>query len=727
MATKTIKINNKLWVNSYPIVIPQKVDVKAIEASDSSHQYLIFDRSGSMYGYLDRVMDEVTKYVDALPDGSSVSLGYFSSTGEYNLSVPYTLKKEIDGVKKTINSYRDALGLTNFIQILEKVNSTSAKSKEKSSLFFFTDGCHNSGGSKKDIENALLAWKEYSNITTFVGYGYIDRDMMTWMAKTTGGSFVHLDSFANFGMLLSEFGSAVEDCSPSIEVDVPVNVDMISFNSRTIVQYAPTNNKIKYKVSKKDYRGLFFITDYKLDDATEITELDTTLEKGIRALAYIASQKNDVPTALELLSYLGDKYLIRLLYNSISPDEFAVAESKLRKSTYSPADRYIEGKVSNYLPSPDAFCILDALNILSNDNTVKMYINDDDFEYEKISKKTVQLDGPYPKFESDNGVYLNNIVYNKERLNVSVSTSTKATVDLLSDKFVKNPGTKAELDSLNLPQDYTVSLYRTYTIISDGRLQTKKLVLSDLSKDSIQQLASVITKRSDGKYLLDLSQLPIINQTYSQVTSAKTLAENIWNEKKLTDAISVFNHLKKVEMDLQGKVSTKDVGLTDEQVKYLFEHFYIKNNSYNPPLQVLTGNDEFEAYSFSIDIKGFSKASAKDVIAKIDSKKKTTPRELLIEQTYVNRLDGYKASKMVRILTLLEYYDAQLSKLNSALNNVRKQVQLSKFAIILASKGKMDEFTSRENMQLTLSVPTFDDTTLDVLFDFKIEKIKVIL
>ena len=69
------KISDDCYINILPITIPKEKEVKLEQAL---HQFLIFDRSGSMSGYLDDVMDSAIEYCNNLPEGSSVSVGYFS-------------------------------------------------------------------------------------------------------------------------------------------------------------------------------------------------------------------------------------------------------------------------------------------------------------------------------------------------------------------------------------------------------------------------------------------------------------------------------------------------------------------------------------------------------------------------------------------------------------------------------------------------------------------------
>ena len=137
--------------------------------------------------------------------------------------------------------------------------------------------------------------------------------MMSWMAATTDGAFVHLEDFNQFEKTLEDFGSAVEDSSPSVPVEILVKekITPISFSGRSIVEYTVDNRIVQFKPSKSGFKGLFFATKTPINDAEEISKMDITAERGMRGLAYVCSQKNDVNTSLELLSYIGDKYLIQ--------------------------------------------------------------------------------------------------------------------------------------------------------------------------------------------------------------------------------------------------------------------------------------------------------------------------------------------------------------------------------------------------------------------------------
>jgi hypothetical protein len=715
---KYIKIKDDLFFNMLQV---KELEKKKIE-TEPQNQFLIFDRSGSMYYYLDDLINVAKKYCRNLPDGSTVSLGYFSGRDQYNLSVPYTLKKEENSVIVTLDTFKEAIGLTCFNQILNKVNEIAGKSSGKSSLFFFTDGCHNTGGYKKDIELELKEWTKYAQISMFVGYGYIDRDMMSFMASTTDGSFVHLSDFIHFEQTLEDFGIAVEDSSPTVPVEILTNEKIIpiSLSGKSIIEYTMEDRVVKFKPSKSGFKGLFFLTKSSINGSEELDKLEITAERGLRGLAYVHSQKNDVNTSLEILSFIQDKYLIQQLYNSIAPEEFSSAEHKIRQSIFSPKHRYLEGQVANFLPDPNAFCVLDAINILAQDSTAKMYTRDKDFDYVKIGKGTEQLDGSNIQYPDDLSVSLNNIVMNQKRLNYSISTSAQATVNLDPKNFKNEPYTVEDLKNHDISIDFPITVYRTYTIIADGRLQTKKLVVSDLSKETLNTLGPILNRRSDGKYILDLTTLPIINKSYIHMTSAQALATKIWEEKLLMDQISLFNFYKKETEEKLGKKSLKQTDLSEEAAQFLAKHCYVKNGSYNPPVKAITENDQYDAYSFEIKVEGFTKVQASSVIKKLEEQKNTTPREQIVKEAYTR----YRNDKKFQVSgeLLLKNIEDKLNDLNKELKNTRKDIQLSKFAIILGNKGKMDEFESRENMSLVAEASTLKGDTVSPTFSFNIEK-----
>ena len=693
---KSYKIGEKFYLNE------QEVELESKELKvEPKHQYIIIDRSGSMWRDLNLVIDTIINYVDTLPEGSTVSVGYFSGYGEYGLSVPYELKKEKQGIVKTVESYRHSMGCTNFVEILEKIKTDCRQ--RNSSLFFFTDGCHNCG-SFNGVLDVLNELKQYLEVSVFVGCGWINRENMVQMAQLVDGSFIQLNGFDEFKETLHNFGETVGESCSTQQVAVPQNADNIcSVLGKNVIYYTKDDsNMIKYKSSNKKKQVIYFTSETPIYNEENISNRN---EVCARTLIYNLVQTNQVPLALQILNVLGDKHYINRLYNTYTEDEYAEVEKDLLMATYDSRKRYKEGKVCNYLPSDDARCVLDVLDIVLNDDDALVHLNDKEFIYESVSRKSEQTDGSKLQYPKDIKANANNLKYNENRLNVNLNVSYKADVPLIPSEFKQTNAINESLDRYNLKNTYQVNCIRNYNIILDGKLQTKKLILSNLKKDTINKLANELTLRNDKKYVLDLSGLPLINKSYLSNTSANKLAVDCWNSFLLNNEISVLKYLK----NKLTTISTSEVSLDLES--FLADNYYIKNGMYQPPKTTVEATDEYTSYEFNVSFKGYSKASASSVIKKIQDGKNVTEREKIVAHYY----DKYKDYTLSNL-------DTMLKAKNIEYRSIQTNIQHAKFAIILINRGCMDEFRSREDMSLEIDTSSSNLGINKVTTVFKVEK-----
>lgn len=694
---KSYKIKEDFYLNEKLVEVP-KEEKKELKV-EPKHQYIIIDRSGSMWDDIDLVVDTIIKYVDKLPEGLTVSLGYFSGYSEYGLSVPYELKKEKDGVVKTANSYRETMGCTNFTEILEKIKS-DCKGRN-SSLFFFTDGCHNCGPFS-NVQHVLEELRQYLEVTVFVGCGYINRDNMLEMARITEGSFIQLSSFTDFEQTLNDFGESVGDLQPSVLVEMNENdKNICSILGKNIIQYTVEDNKINFKPSEKNKQVVYYTSktpDFKVE---EISNRD---EVCARTLVYTLVQNNRVPEALMILNTLGDKCMIRKLYNTFTQDEYGVIENELLKSIFDSRKRYREGKVKNFLPEDDAFCVLDALDILANSEKVKIHLNDPDFKYKSISRKTIQEDGSKLEYTKDIQASANNLKYHESRLNVNLNVFYEAKVPLKPEEFKRTNAINESLEDygFNNKSKYPVVCIRNYNIIQDGKLNTEKLVLSGLDKDTKNKLSEYLTLRLDGKYILDLSGLTLINKSYLKSSSAEKLAKACWEAQLLSTEISVLKYLKNLQTSSEEECNA-------DLVDFLANNYYIKNNMYQPPKTSVEATDEYPSYEFNVSFKGYSKASASSVIKKIKTDKKLTERESIVGHYYELNKD-----------LNLQQLESRLKSRNAEYKKLQSNIQHCKFAIVLINRGCMDEFSNRDDMSLDIDVSNYHNGIDNVHAEFKI-------
>ena len=692
---KSYKVEEDLYLNEIQVKVPEIKEEKV----KSKHQYIIIDRSGSMYYDIDQVVETIIKYVDTLSEGSKVSLGYFSGYGQYGLSVPYTLTKEKDGVVKTVETYRNVGGCTNFTEILEKINEDC---KDESSLFFFTDGYHNCG-SFYNVVDVLKQLKNKLLISVFVGCGWINRENMLEMAKTTEGSFIQLNNFNQFEETLFNFGESLGEVESSVEITLPEKVENIcSLLGKNVICYTIEDGKISYKPSTKKKQIVYCTSKEPLYDVCEISSKD---EVCARTLIYNLVQTNQVPLALKILDKLGDKHLINKLYNTFTNEEYAEIENILLKSIFDSRKRYKEGKVQNYLPKDDAWCILDCLDTLTNDPKAKVCLNDPEFTYKKVSRAAIQTDGSKLELPKEIKASANNLKYNDTRLNVNLNVMYEAKVPLKAEEFKETNAINESLTSYGLKDKYPVTCIRNYNIILDGKLQTEKLILMNLSKETVNKLGNELVLREDGKYVLTLSGLPIINKSYLKNSSAKQLAYDCWQDFLISNSISVLKYLKTIKTPTD--VKDKDV----DKEAFLLENYYIKNGMYQPPKESVEATDEYQCYEFSISFKGYSKASASSVIKKLNEGKKVTAREKIVEYYY----NQYKDYKVQDIEKLLEAKTIEHK-------NLQTNIQHAKFAIILINRGCMDEFRNRDDMSLEIDTTGSNIGIDKITTVFKIEQ-----
>lgn len=317
------------------------------------------------------------------------------------------------------------------------------------------------------------------------------------------------------------------------------------------------------------------------------------------------------------------------------------------------------------------FCILDALQVLTNDNQARIHLNDPDFVYKTISKKSEQLDGAKLIYPEDISAKANSIKYHESRLNASLSVSYQASVPLDPSEFKNTCVTDEDLNRYGWRREdrYTVNCFRTYNIILDGSLNTTKLVLSNLSESSKIQLHDLLIPRLDGKYVLDLEKLPIIGQNCSSSEDITELAKDCWMQYLRNAKISVFKYL------LKNTEKFEDVSPDQEKLAFLAENYYIKNGSYQPPKSQADTTEVRSVCEFMISFKGYSKASASSVIKKIDAGKSVTNREKAIEHFY---LSAKNLPEQI-IKDNLECANLQQSALAA-------KIQRSKFALILNNK-----------------------------------------
>jgi hypothetical protein len=173
-----------------------------------TNHVIIIDCSGSMYGELPKIREQLKKKMPKLlKDTDTVSIVWFSGRGQFGTLLeaePVSTLADLQSVNQAIDRWLKPVCLTGFKEPLEeaaKVVERVAKKRPGSafSLFFMSDGCDNQW-SRPEILKAVEKAAGGLSSATFVEYGYYaDRPLLTAMAEKAGGSLIfaqHFDTYA---------------------------------------------------------------------------------------------------------------------------------------------------------------------------------------------------------------------------------------------------------------------------------------------------------------------------------------------------------------------------------------------------------------------------------------------------------------------------------------------------------------------------------------------------
>jgi hypothetical protein len=679
----------------------------------------IYDRSGSMSGVLPQLARDLVVKAKDIPVGDTITLGWFSGEGESNFMLKgykITENRDYKVLEDTINRNKHSLTTTCFSEILNDTDQVLKDLSNISSNFalcFFTDGYPVVSNYSREITAIHSAIEKIGSriaSSLLVGYGdYYNKELMSQMAERLGGSLIHSESLPTFSAQLDGFmkDSRENGLKMKVDLDIPVSKDALTFgiNGKQINLYSVIDRAVEFVPTRGNRDSIYILTDRAPTGGEEISLPESDLKRptnresmirGLYGAAYLLTQRAKSDVALEVLGVIGDRELIDSVNNAFTNTEYGRAEGKIQEAMANPKRRFIQGIDRSYLPKSDAFCVLDALKALMQDEQSHFYPYHPDFEYKRIGSGS-KVKAGYPEFAPDRNVKcaLNKLSWNKTKLNLSVLAQIKGHVELQGD-YRKQGFTNP----------YPTYVWRNYALVKDGFLNVDRLpvTLSRTTFDLLygQGVIEDYVRYGDGgsPVVLHLDRIPIINRQIAEgKTSARTLCQKAHRELELEAQLKALNYLRN-EIDPDGKSKLGRGSLTSDQELYL-ESQGIGRNGFSPPVEKVEATDFYMAKEFEIKMKGLSSLpSVKDVLEKNKKGGKLTPGMLLVKSGL--DLFDQNLSKTASDTVRIAFLDDEISKLKRELILVRSDIQETKFAIILGKKW-FDEFPSREKSTLTLN------------------------
>ena len=667
---ESLKINTDLYLIS-------TVSEKPAATSDTSqiNHIWLYDRSGSMYNTLPELCMHMKVLVRHLPKQDTLTLMWFSGQGQHWTILkkyPLTTTDDLVSIDSAIDSNNITVGLTCFSETLTElvpIIKDLSKNSNRCIVTLFTDGYPVVNNLKTELDNintALDAMKNASVSMLLIGYGdHYNRELMLDMANRVNGSCLHNNDLKEWGMSITRFIDSNSKPKRCVIPKIPMS-DM-----RKVFTVVNTGVVTLYNKSDKFYITSDVLYILSQNQYGNVTELNENMLRGCLGASLILSQNAQTDISLDIMGKLGDKYLIDLLSNSYTNEEYGRAEQAIMNAITEPANRFKTGRDITYLPDPNAFCVFEVLSMLMEDPESYFYPKHKAFEYKRIGRPHPQKEGYSPFVADEVAVSFSSLTWHDTRLNLSVLAKIPGKVQLL-------PRENVTPDSLGFIADFPTFVWRNYAFVKDGVINVKQVPVK-LGVNSYVYLSKlgVISNPNtqDGVYILDLSTLPIINRRMSHnKTSATALADLYIMKLYLNAHIKVLKDRLKMEVDPPKTQS-------EIREKFLLDNGIKNNGSFSPPTVPLgKPTDYYIAKSFAIKVSGMSalpKVSA--VTDKINANKRLT----LVEQIMEEMLEVSESD-----------VSDMLEKKTKEVRTIKTTIQENKFAVILAKKW-FDEFTSR--------------------------------
>jgi hypothetical protein len=710
---ESLKIKDNLYL------VRQEVEpAKTVLRRPSVNHIWIYDRSGSMHGALTELTNQLITLSKQLPKDDTLTLGWFSSEGDYNFIVKgfkITDESDYESLEKLIKANNNTRGCTCFSEILYDARTVIEDLSVFSpvfSLHFFTDGYPVVNNYRKeitDIFEAIAAIKGKIHTAMLVGYGsYYNKELMGQMAEKLGALLIHSSMIPEYAESITKLVNLASVTEPKQPVDAvaPAPLAVFSVTDQGVVLLSVEDGKVYVSPNAGKKNSVYTITNKCCCSkpvrwsAVDFSQDDNPWAAGIYAAALVLTQQTKTDLALEFIGKVGDIKIIDELNNAFTIEEYGAVESLIGDAVHRGSARFREGRGDNYLPSANAFCVFDLLNLLVDDTDAYFYPYHKNFEYHRIGAAQTKTD-EYPDFHPDkeSRCSFNNLVWHSSRLNLSVQTVIRGTV------YLKEVDKKTPKD-VGLDEYFNSYVYRNFTFIKDGRVHIKKLFVhtSEKTYKLLKNKGLVMDDafQATGVYGIDLGHLPAINRAIANdKCSATELCKLVYEEQRLKGIIKALKYLKDQEFS---DATTAESSYTEEQTQFLLANGINakKNGLYSPLVQTVETTDKYMAKYFDIKIEKLSSLpTVKKVIEKMEANKIRTPVESLIEEGIVI----YQGTSL-KDRKKLAWVEEQIQVHSKKMREIRVKIQTIKFAVILGKKW-FDEFASREETQLTVDGRNF--------------------
>lgn len=655
----------------------ETVETKSI---DIMHHIHVLDRSYSMIGDIDKLIDNVISTFDCMKPTDLISVIWFASHDQCKVLFKGASLATKDFIIQKLNSIRDCVGCTCFSEPLKQVSEIINDFEllgHDFNVTFFTDGCTVTPWSSKEEEERIMNILENSLNNKIlalntIGYGnYYDEELLKAMSIfSTFGRFTHSRYIEDYSTIFKHDYEIIKNVVVDrVNIEAGEECEVLYLTNKSS-KLSPrfinlnfldkTKNQFFVVLPKdKDSFTLNGETIYLSDIKNKISK--PTITNFLYAFAKELYYQGYQHGALDALLQTGDKYLIDKLLSAFTRDEKSILMEELSKAVIGRKHRKLDGEVdSSYIPEPNAYNIIDFLSELTQVDCQYIPVEN----YNRIGKKVVDSFNLFKKDKSKLPMSdMKELVFNDKKLNVSIRYIIEGTVSI-------NP---RQASKVGLENEYRTKMYRMQTIIKDGTLNIPSIQVR-ISEGELEKLSYEATKvfansdynREGNYYVIDLSELPVTNRYYSSLSIEDILIRTkaLLINKVMQKVINSLLADRKTEKFSYYESGTVKKDFIPEQIEVLKEHGLNSKLEYvgvdNKVVKDENG-DFYEAKSIEFAIKGCSSIpKIADSLAKRENGKKMNIMDEIICNT-IDMMGDYNESQLKLEQALIKRSINQLS------------------------------------------------------------------
>lgn len=658
--------------------------MQTVSAKTACNHVYVVDVSGSMYHDLPKIRQHLKNIISVVAQPEDTfSVIYFSGKGQCGVVFENVLVSDASTVSimhQSIDRYIQAIGLTGFLDPLEKAMDLSLDNNKVNNFIMLTDGYDNQS-KRSDVINQVTKLAEKFSSVSFIEYGYYaDRAMLGEMAAACNGIHIFADGIENYQRVLEEAVSGISRVEErSVEVNKRAKHCIFIHNNQIrIVNVTDGVAKVPEDV----------ITVHSIVPS-DVLSKHLSAEHLYMILYYASKQTND-KLIWDCLQALGDVKLVNMYQNAFTKQELSEFEAEVQKCVLDPNLRFSEGKDLECVPDKNAPTIIDLLELLASSNTADLVVNSPYWKYTRTSRGS-SAQQELPRFVPSpmSRISLKGLVFNSERPNVSLNTTLSGQVELPDNEF----GLKS------VPSFIT----RNYTIIKDGIRNVAWLPVTISAQEynslELHKFAHEhIESNYDSVYLaFDLSKIPVINRKSVENISLDDFVTVVGALESYKSKLKVINHFIKED----GTTTAKIAGLVDaygEDAAKWLSSIGVRDYGFSPVgTKSDSVSDEYESVQVQYKIKGLSSLpSIKAVQTKLDSNKKLNVADSLISES----IDTYGEEPIDRLEEIKK-------KMTIIKRSIEKDLAQQVYALVLGRKWFSDDDVVETDVTLSdgLSAP----------------------